>query len=375
MGEDADGAQAEVRRLVDRGGDARAVGGGHVGHAVAADVGVQRLLQPDELAVLVERQRSFDHHVARLIVGHERLGAVGQPLHRLAELARRPHGKHVFGVEMRARPEPAAHVAGDNVEFLRVAAEHDRRVALEPVNALVADVELEAVALVFRDAAARLHLRVGDAVEPELLLDHGGGVLECFLRRGEVAVGRVEGDVIGRLVPHGGCAGLDRIHAVGDGGQHLVIDLDQLAGVLRVGEGVGDHEGDDLADMVHLAGDDRDVGRGEGLAAVRLGKGGDAMVFRLHRNGAVRDAFQPVGGVFRAGEDVHHARRFLRGGEVEPAHACVRVDRPHGVAVKLTREADVVGIGAVTGEEPLVLPADEMCADPGIHVRRGPSAG
>ena len=48
-----------------------------------------------------------------------------------------------------------------------------------------------------------------------------------------------------------GAPGFDRVGGRGDGGQRLVVDLDQLGGVRRLCIGLGDHEGDVVADPAH----------------------------------------------------------------------------------------------------------------------------
>ena len=54
----------------------------------------------------------------------------------------------------------------------------------------------------------------------------------------------------GHSGPHRRLAG-GRLGGIGDGGQDLVVDLDQFGGVLGLSQGLGDHDGDRLADKAH----------------------------------------------------------------------------------------------------------------------------
>ena len=54
------------------------------------------------------------------------------------------------------------------------------------------------------------------------------------------------------LVPHRNLA-LSRLGGVGDRGQRLVINVDQLGGILRLRQRLGYDEGDRFADIAHRA--------------------------------------------------------------------------------------------------------------------------
>ena len=102
------------------------------------------------------------------------------------------------------------------------------------------------------------------------------------------------------VVPHLGRAVLGGVLEVDHRRQRLVVDLDQLGGVARLRQRLGDDEGDAVADEAHLVGDEQ---RLEG--AVALGR---AEILRHQVRGEAAELFgRRVG----AGEHAQHARRGL----------------------------------------------------------------
>ena len=140
----------------------------------------------EELAVLVHRQLGDRDMVAAVRVRHERLAAIGSPLHRPVDLLGSPGDDHVLGVQIDLRAEAAADVRRDHAHLVLGQAEHEGRhqQALD-VRILIRDVQRVAVvgAVVARYRRARLD-RIGhQAVVHELEL---GDVV----RRGERLVDR-----------------------------------------------------------------------------------------------------------------------------------------------------------------------------------------
>ena len=72
------------------------------------------------------------------------------------------------------------------------------------------------------------------------------------------------------------------VRQVGDGGQNIVVDLDRLGGVAGLLDGVGDDEGDGIADVAHGA-----VGQHR---MRRRGLGGAVTVFDQRGAGQRTDA-------------------------------------------------------------------------------------
>ena len=103
------------------------------------------------------------------------------------------------------------------------------------------------------DHAARLHRhRRIDLLVDVRFCDMGGGRERLLVRR---RASHSAGDVVGvRLVDDDvGIGAADRLSEVGDGGQRLVVDVDQLDGILGEVAALGDDEGNRVADELHLA--------------------------------------------------------------------------------------------------------------------------
>jgi hypothetical protein len=144
---------------------------------------------------------------------------------------------------------------------------------------------------------------------------------------------------------------------IGDGGKNLVVDFDQLGRVARLRGALGDHHGNPLADVAHLALCERREGRLLHRLAVHIGDqpaAGQAADFRRRKVGAGVDGEDPVG---RA--------RFL-GGNLSDGG--VRVRRAQERGVRLARQRDVVGELPGAGEEAVVFLALDARADQrGVH--------
>ena len=105
-----------------------------------------------------------------------------------------------------------------------------------------------------------------------------------MLGAGEGGVGRLlvaehqaEGVVAGRVVvPHLQRVGLGGVFDVDQRRQRLVVDLDQLGGVARLRQGLGDDKGDPVADVADAVADDAAAGRCGGPWARRNPPASDA---------------------------------------------------------------------------------------------------
>ena len=116
--------------------------------------------------------------------------------------------------------------------------------------------------------------------------------------------GPVDRDIAGSLRPDLRCARANGLAQIDRGGALLVLDGDELGGVLRGGERLGDHNGNGLAHMAHGRAGKRGAVRNDELLSAAAGKR------RVLRH--VADAFH-VGG----GEHADDARRGLGRGGVD----------------------------------------------------------
>ena len=247
---------------MDRGGeiDARQRAEVAIGAAVCAGLGVAAHVhevmhaQAQEHAVLVEREFRVRDIVAAMGVGQEALRAGAHPFHGIARhLGGQQHQTH-FVEHARLHAEAAADVARHHAQAALGDVQRLGQFLAEVQGALQGRVDRVAVRrlIVMADRAARLHSRRRHAADHEALLDDVVGLGEGGVGRLLIALEMHEADVVFAIVPDEGRAGLRAQRHGSDGGQDLVVDLDQFGGVLRLFDRVRDDEGDGIADIAHL---------------------------------------------------------------------------------------------------------------------------
>jgi hypothetical protein len=214
-------------------------------------------------------------------------------------------------------------------------------------------------AVVFADRGARLH-RVGDEpVVDEVELDDARRLADRCLDRGGIAELPVVADIAGRLRPDLRRAGLQRRDDVDDRRLDRVIDRDLLSGVARLRQAVGDDHGHRVADMAHAVNREHRMRR---LLHRRA-------VLRIDQPAAGQAADLVLGHVL-AGVDGNDPRRLGRRARVDAAEFRVGVRAAQEIGVELARAVDVVGVGPLSGQEPVILAPQDRRADRSIcHCR------
>ena len=314
---------------------------------IGAHVGLGGDPQPQQMSVAVQRQFRRRDMVAPVGVGNEALGALAGPLDRAAQAAGGVKHQDMLGIKEEPRAEPTPHVGRDHAEPLRRQLKDMLgQDAPEHVDALRVrgQRELSAIRAVVPEGRARLHGVHHDTVVDQLEAGHVGGLLERGGGRGRIAHFPVERDVVLCVRPDlrrsGVTGGGQRDH----GGQFLVIHVDQLRGVARLGEGIGNHHRHRLA---HVAGP---VQRQDGARRHH----GWAPVLVFARCGAGQGP-DPVGGQVGAAVDGEDPRRVARRGGVDAAQRRVGEGAADHHGMGLTRQVDIVAVAASAGEEAFVL--------------------
>ncbi len=344
------------RRAIDAGERAEIAGEGrHADLQIGADGGDDLGAEAQEHAVFVERQLGLGDVVARLRVAQERLRTRRHPFHRPAdELGAKQHQGDLV-IDRRLHAEAAADVAAHHADLVVGDFQHElRQLGLEHIGPLQRGVDGVAALgrLVEADGAARLHGRRGDAVDDELVLDHMRGARKRRVGRLLVTLDLDEADIVRAILPNQRHAGIDRVAGRDHGRQRLVIDLDQFGGVDRLEIGLGDDEGDIVADHPHPVLDQRRIARPvAGNIVAALQAAGHRQITKARRL------------VVGAGEHREHARRGFGFRRVDFADAGMGMRRAQHEAVRHAGKRHVGDIAAMAFDQPRILEAGNGLAD------------
>ena len=295
-----------------------------------------------------------DLHVPVLVTfldrGEEMLAAVLDPLDRLSEQEGGGDGRRLVGVEDVLAAEPAAHVRDDDAHPVLVGAEQLHELVADAVRRLGRDPHRHVVRLCLgpRDDPPGL-----DGVRaPAVLLERDGEDVGRGGERGAaVAVfgAYFLDDVVARVAMRGGGAGGERVPAVGDRRERLVLDVHQRCRVLRRVARIGDDDGDGFADVHRLVFRHHQWLR-------RLGKVPGAMVGRDDVGGEDR-------GQVRPGEHRPHPGKLARGGGIDGHDTGMGMGAAHEGGLQQPGHAEVVDVAALPGEQRFVLEALDGGAD------------
>ena len=158
---------------------------------------------------------------------------------------------------------------------------------------------------------------------------------EGFLGRGLVADLPVEAEIARHVVMELQSALGQGLGHLSDCRQVLVIDLDQLRGIFRLGQGLSDHYGDLLADVGHaVRGQRRNCGRFVWFT-----------VFLGDHPPADRTA-DAIGREVCGDEDADHPRGGFRLADVDAVNLGMSIGRVQEAGIGLTRPINVVGVAA-----------------------------
>jgi hypothetical protein len=208
------------------------------------------------------------------------------------------------------------------------------------------------VTLRLDDDRARLHEGRDQPLLDEPPADDDVRVGEGLLRVGSRAgLAGVEDEVVAgvrrRVVVAEIRFGLDRLVHVEHHGQQVVVDVDELDGVLGGDLAAGDDHRDGLTDVVDLVHGDRGVPGIDHVGGDRPGAGDRSLFF----------------GEVASRVDGDDARRLLGGGDVDVGDLPVRDGAADHREVEHARQDHVVGPGRAAGDQPCVLLAAARLPD------------
>ena len=303
----------------------------------------EAVAQGQEAARVVEAHRHVVLLLALLGRGQHVLEAVLDPPHRSCQAAREERDQDVLGIDDELGAEAAAHVGGDHAHLVRGQVEQVGDELADLVRHLGGGPHRELVErrVPVRHEPARLHRLAPAAPDAQANRNHPGGRAE---RGRGVAAGErhAPGQIVGDVV-------VDRGRARGQGlgrRQHLVVDLEQVARVLRRVPAVGHHRGDGLAHEAHAVARER----GEVVPA-QLG-------MRRHHGECAPGAAE-----LGEGHHVHHPRVRARPVRVHPADARVGVRAPQQHDVEHAGQREIAHVTPAPGEQARILLAEMPVAD------------
>ena len=162
----------------------------------------------------------------------------------------------MLGLDAELQAEAAADVRRHDAQLLLRYRQHASEFGTHVVRGLRTGpdrVSLHA-RIVFSDGVAGFHGIDGDPGHVHVDGHHMGCSSDGAVDGGLVADGMDEADIVGRLVPDSRCAGFQQVARRRDGGSLLVLHLNPVSRVLRLGKGLGEHCSHGETDVPHAVG-------------------------------------------------------------------------------------------------------------------------
>ena len=277
------------------------------------------------------------------------IGAVGGPLHRLAQLARGDRGQRVFAIGKQLGAEPAADIRADHPHlFDRDLQDVLAQDIAQPMAALAADRQRQMIApgVIFANHRARFHEIGDDARIDDRYFGDRMGFGECRLGRLLVAERNVEQHIAGMIGPDLRRALLHRVGDADHRGQRRPLDLDRLDRIAGLIDGFGDHECDGIADMAHHA-----------MREDRIGRRLERIDFQIEQARQTAEIPDVLGR-----QDRGHPRQAAGAGGIEGKFR-VSVRRAQHQRMHRSLRRVVIGIAALAANERIVFLAQDALTD------------
>ena len=325
-----------------------------VGADVGADVAVDVTTNRQDGAVAPAEKFKLAVEFAGVVAGHHVFAAILDPFHRTIEVTGGERDQEIFRVELAAHAEATADIAFDEVDggFRQtdLLGQHAARGERNLCGAV--DSQVLFLAVPRTDEAARLHGRRGVALGVEAL---AADIEFVAGRGGERGIGVTKDGRVGQRKV--GARFLEQQRLVGGGGpgvdagrQRLDLDGDQLQRILGDRGRFGDHNGDGLADIAHLAAGDHRLFVGHEIA---------------QRDQAQRDGGHRVADL-GGGEDRGDTRQRQRRCRVHVQDPAVRDGTAQDRGVEHAIEVEIIDELAAAAQQAQILDAFDGLPDVGI---------
>ena len=209
-----------------------------------------------ELPIRIERKLGMGHMVAPVGVGQEGFAALRRPFDRTIDALARPYHRGLFRVQIDLRTESSADVRRDHAHLGLGQTENERchQQSLD-VRILARDVERIAVvgAAVACDRGSRLDCIGDEPVIDDVQLRDVRRLGECRVHRRLVAQRPRVALVAGSAIVDLRSACLQRFDRIHHCGHRVVIDVDQLGGVFRLGGRLRNDHRQAVSNVAYLA--------------------------------------------------------------------------------------------------------------------------
>ncbi len=203
---------------------------------IGPDAGQVVDLERRDGAVALDADLGVDAMIAGMDVGDKALEPVGDEFDRPLQKLRQRHRRHFVRISMDLDAERAADVFGQHADLMLFEPEMLGEQVLHHVRRLRAliDGEPRFARIPIGDDGARLVGDAGVAAEHEGGLDHRIGCGKALV--GIAGIERpLESEIVAELGMNHRRLGVERRFRIGHARQHLVLDVDQRAGILGLG--------------------------------------------------------------------------------------------------------------------------------------------
>ena len=196
------------------------------------------------------------------------------------------------------------------------------------------------------------------------------GFRERRVGRSDIAEMRIDEEIAGRRAIKLRRAGRERGLDIDGERQRFIIDEHRFGGVPGLGLCFGDDHRHRFADMARAL-DRQQLMRTDEDGACRAAiRRGELHIEFRRRHRIMRNGFQPVGAAICAGKNAEHAGHGARFIGIDAIDSRMRMRRTHESRDDLAGDAEIIGVAAMTSQQPEILfPRQPLAAVPEREAR------